>query len=158
MAHHRSIVLLLEKGIYSSAFALLRPLIDAVYRGLWISQVASEEEVIKVFNTEYKFNQKTYELINEIDKYNNTDIFHKRYKQISPFLHGMTHGGIEQLTRQFSRNEDFIEPSFSEGDLVNIIKHSNSHMAIVLIDYSSYQNDDELKTFGNKILSNKGLE
>ena len=40
--HRSSINFLLEKAIYSSGFALQRPLIDAVYRGIWVSECAND--------------------------------------------------------------------------------------------------------------------
>ena len=151
--HHSSIILLLEKGIYSSAFALLRPLIDSIFRGLWVSLVASEEEIEKIYCTEYKFETKTYKYIKEIDKYNLTSTFHDEYKQIAPFLHDMTHGGIEQLSRQFSEKGDFIQSNFSENDLKNLINHINTYMAIFLYDYNRYQTDNELESLAKQILN-----
>lgn len=155
LSHYSAIILLLEKGIYSSAFALLRPLIDSVYRGLWVSQIANTDELDKIFNTEeYKF-KNTYKLVKTIDKENNTNVFYKRYSQVESFLHGMVHGGIEQLTRQFSKNGDFIEPNFAEDDLLNLINHINAHLAIFLLDYNRYQKDNDLETLGKEILNIK---
>jgi hypothetical protein len=151
--HHCAIISLLEKGIYSSSFALLRPLIDAIYRGLWVSQVASEEEIEKIYSTEYKFETSTFKYVDKIDKENNTNVFHKRYKQMAPFLHDMTHCGIGQLARQFSENGDFIQSNFSENDLKNLINHINAHIAIFLYDYNRYQTDNELESLAKKILN-----
>lgn len=67
----------------------------------------------------------------------------------------MVHGGIEQLTRQFSKNGDFIEPNFAEDDLLNLINHINAHLAIFLLDYNRYQKDNDLETLGKEILNIK---
>jgi len=149
--HHNAIVLLLEKGIYSSSFTLLRPLIDSVYRGLWSSQIATENEINEIFDTKYKF-KNTYKLIKDIDEKNNTNTFYNRYNQVESFLHGMTHGGIEQLIRQFSKNGDFVEPTFSKKDLLNLVNHINAYIAIFLIDYNKYHTDDRLKNIAYDML------
>ena len=152
--HHCAIISLLEKGIYSSAFALLRPLIDSIYRGLWVSQVASEEEIGKIYSTEYKFETKTYKYVDKIDKENNTNVFHERYKQMAPFLHDMTHGGIEQLSRQFDK-EGSVFVSFSDKDLSSLLNNANVLISRLLIEYDKFQDDNTLKKLGEEIIRNK---
>lgn len=43
--HHHAIVALLEIGLYSSGFALLRSAFEAYVRGEWVRSVASDEQV-----------------------------------------------------------------------------------------------------------------
>ncbi len=153
--HHSSIILLVEKGVYSSAFALLRPLFESVYRGLWVSMVATDEELEKIYNEEYKFSPQLWKYAEDIDEKNETNTFHKRLKQKASFLNGMTHGGIEQLVRQFSQNGNFVQPSFSDSDLRVLLKDINALIGIFLINYSNYQSDNKLEVLGHKILGNQ---
>jgi len=43
--HHRAITALLEKNIHASAFALSRPLYEALLKGLWLSYCAPEHKL-----------------------------------------------------------------------------------------------------------------
>jgi hypothetical protein len=43
--HHHAIILLLEKGLCASAFALVRPAFEAYIRGAWLAFCANEDMV-----------------------------------------------------------------------------------------------------------------
>lgn len=45
--HHSSILILLsnQPALEATAMALLRPLLEATYRGIWVSRCASDEQV-----------------------------------------------------------------------------------------------------------------
>ena len=48
--HHHAIILLLEKGLCASAFALVRPAFEAYVRGEWLALCADEEGVSRFLN------------------------------------------------------------------------------------------------------------
>ncbi len=76
LEHFSSILQLIEMKMYSSAFALLRPLLDAVYRAIWFNLVSSADELEKFNKGSYE-PKKTWELAKEIDKKEGDDTFHK---------------------------------------------------------------------------------
>ena len=41
--HHLAIAMLLESGLYASAFALTRPMYEATVKGVWLAHCATEE-------------------------------------------------------------------------------------------------------------------
>jgi hypothetical protein len=152
MQHHHSISLLVENKLYSSAFALLRPLFDAVYRGTWISLAASDDE-IENFSIDKDFEFKnTYKLAKDIDKKINVTTFHDVYKQNSPLLHGMTHGGIEQIGRQFDKDGDTIQTTFDNEALFALLNSSNVSLGMILLAFGDVEEDELLINLAHKII------
>src|SRR5208282_1701666 len=45
--HHEAISLLLRSGLVGSGFALLRPVVEILVRGVWITTCATESQVTK---------------------------------------------------------------------------------------------------------------
>jgi hypothetical protein len=50
LEHHAAILLLLHSGMAGSAFALTRPVTEAVVRGVWLTACATDAEVMKFVN------------------------------------------------------------------------------------------------------------
>lgn len=153
--HHCSIIALIENQLYSSAYALLRPIIEAVYRGTWLTFVASDED-IEHFTTGlgFKFNP-TWKLAKEIDEVIEGETFHTVYNSNAPLLNGMTHGGIEQIGKQFGEDGNFIELNFEDQDVSELLKVSNANVGVILLSYSLFQKDKELTKLAKDIISGK---
>jgi len=47
LEHHAAILLLLLSGMTGSAFALTRPVTEAVVRGVWLTACATDAQVMK---------------------------------------------------------------------------------------------------------------
>lgn len=152
--HHSSIILLVERNVYSSAFALLRPLFESVYRGIWFSIVSNDDELEKFCKKiNYKFKPiKT--LAKEIDEKEGRKAFVTVCEKILEFLHGMTHGGIGQISRQFDK-EGSVFVSFSDKDLSSLLNNANVLISRLLIEYDKFQDDNTLKKLGEEIIRNK---
>lgn len=100
--HHRSIAILAEMERFASAFALLRPAMDALMRGYWLSHHATEVEVRNVL--EGGDPPSTTRLIEILEQggsvlpINFAQRFHQRnWTAMCDF----THTGIRQIARQF---------------------------------------------------------
>ena len=155
LEHFGSILQLIEMKMYSSAFALLRPLFDSAYRAIWFNIIASGDE-LKKFTTDIAYKVKeTWKLAKEIDKKEGSDIFHKICDKNLNLLHDMTHGGINQISRQFSEDERFVRVTFLDNEIVALFNGANGLLAMILITYNDFQDDDLLKELGNDILKNK---
>lgn len=150
--HYLSIFLLAkESTYYSSAFALIRPLIDAVYRAIWLMKVATDNQVEKINNNEKQF-MTTQELSKKIDRKfhelkenkgeEQFDIFHNRYNKNSQVLHGLTHGGMEQIHKQLK--DGIIYPAFTEEDLVGLLSEATVNYVLLLIIYGEFNKNKEL--------------
>lgn len=159
MQHHSSIILLIENNLSSSAAALGRPLLEACYRGTWFELVC-DDEIAKKFNEgEYQL-KLTYILAKEIDQYIeqdetndvDTSIFHHIYEQNSSTLHGMTHGGMEQIGRQLSEDGETIISTFSDEALVELLISSNSLLAMTLLAFGKNIDDRTLISIARKLI------
>ncbi|MEZ4694083.1 MAG: hypothetical protein R2837_08870 [Aliarcobacter sp.] len=154
LEHFSAILELIEMKMYSSAFTLLRPLLDAVYRAIWFNLVSLTDELKKFNNGSYE-PKKTWELAKEIDKKEGDDTFHKVCERNLKFLNDMTHGGIHQITRQFSEDGRFVCATFSEDAIITLLNGAKGLISMILITYNNFQDDDLLKELGNEILRNK---
>ena len=155
LAHFNSILQLIEMKMYSSAFALLRPLFDSAYRAIWFNLIASDDE-LKKFSTDTTYKVKeTWKLAKEIDKKEGSDTFHKVCDKNLNLLHDMTHGGINQIARQFSEDGRFVCTTFSEDEIIALLNGAKGLISMILITYNNFQDDDLLKELGNEILKNK---
>lgn len=160
MQHHNSIIVLVENDILSSAAALARPLLEACYRGHWFALVA-DDSIIDQFNEGVDIfrSKPTYLLAKEIDEYLETHneeidkgVFHAIYQNNSPILHGMTHGGMEQIGRQFSEDGTKIKPTFSDAELIELIQSSDTHLAMTLLSFSYTCNNSKLSEIAHSLI------
>ena len=154
LEHFSSILQLIEMKMYSSAFTLLRPLLDAVYRAIWFNLVSSTDELKEFNKGSYKPDQ-TRKLAKEIDEKEGSDTFHKVCDKNLNLLHDMTHGGINQIARQFSEDGRFVCTTFSEDEIIALLNGAKGLISMILITYNNFQDDDLLKELGNEILKNK---
>ncbi len=149
--HHSSIVLLIEKNLHSSAGALFRPLVEATYRGIWFALIASDKQ-IEDFNAKKLKLKRTHELAKDIDKKIEGKTFHYILKHNSPIMNGMTHGGIEQIWRQFSEKDRTIIPSFKDEELIELIHASSMNLSIMLLYFGMNIKNEELTSFARKLI------
>lgn len=156
--HHSSIIILIENKEPSSAAALARPILEACYRGNWVAVLADSEECDKINTIEYKWKQ-TWDIAKQVDEYlmkQNTlipsKIFHSIYKQNAPILNGFTHGGIEQLSRQFSKDGTQIIPTFDDMELVELLNSSNTHLAMTMLAFAFNEDNHQLAQIAQKVI------
>lgn len=102
--HYSSITYLLGEERYdfaTSAFALVRPIIDSAFRGVWIANFATDEEInLSLTPTGYKVFEKVkpvmlYDLMKE--RFNIDDALQSHFKKDWQSVHGFVHTGTEQL-------------------------------------------------------------
>jgi uncharacterized protein DUF6988 len=111
--HHGAILLLIRSGKVGSAFALARPVIEGMYRGLWINFCATDEQLQKFDETdELPLTMK--ELADEIDTKYLADGFFANLKQRSwKALCSYAHNGMLQLARRFTGHQ--LKPAYTEA-------------------------------------------
>lgn len=114
--HHDAIILLTERAIYGSAFALLRLIFEAYVRGSWLQLCASETDLDKFEND--KLERDFASLISDLEK---PDAFRvgvlSRAKQDSwGLLNSFTHSGYHHVRRRYT--ESAIEANYPEHDIV----------------------------------------
>jgi hypothetical protein len=120
--HHRSIILLIERNLFSSACTLMRPLFEAYVKGEWFSHCAEEKD----FNALRKDNfQKTFGLmITEIDKNKGSKLSVPKGHYWGT-LNSFTHSGAALLSRKY--NEDSITNNHDDKLLKSLLDFSANY-------------------------------
>jgi hypothetical protein len=113
----KGIVLLLSKEIHSPAFALMRPLVEAVVRE-HIALVGSDDEVRKIRTDRFKVN---YDRDGErLDKlFNSGSLFKDFLRTSRDMLHSLTHSGTAQLQRRW--DGDVLGSGFSDEQILALL-------------------------------------
>jgi hypothetical protein len=115
--HHRGVLCLLWNKLFGSAFALVRPLVEATVRA-HVVIMGSEEDLRKLRNDEYRTNFRT--VGKEIDGFFGTDDWFDTFlKRAKNALHSYTHAGLSQLGRRFAGND--VTPSYSDEEIIDTI-------------------------------------
>ncbi|MGR9035159.1 MAG: DUF6988 family protein [Gammaproteobacteria bacterium] len=122
--HHIGIAALLRSRINGSAFALVRPLFETFVRGAWLRHCATDNEIEKYISDRLvkKFN----EIIEEVDSLDGfkDGMLSGLKKNAWISMNSYTHGGILQASHRTSGS--YIEPNFTEEEIVEVIKVSGS--------------------------------
>jgi hypothetical protein len=130
--HQESVLLLAMHNNAGSAAALVRPIVEGAFRGLWINLPATEEEV-KKFNEHDKIELTFGELANALDTaYGMGDFFHNFKTQTWKHLNSYTHGGMHQIGRRFVKHE--VANNYSEGEIYEITTTVTT-MVILLVSF-----------------------
>lgn len=103
--HHKSCVLLVEEGLFGSAASLMRPSLDAYFRGLWLQWAEGPE--LQRFQ-EGKDSLEPQRFIKQLVQRSNV----RRYGELLPLweqskktLHGHVHHGYQSLVRRSGQYE-----------------------------------------------------
>lgn len=131
--HHGAILYLLKSGRFDgSAFALVRPLVDAAYRAHWLYSCAKPEIIARIKKGEDVY-PGLINMATEIEKKVNAD---GMFASIAPYintLHGYTHGGLEQLGRRFDATGLEVRPNYSDGEKVEVVNATTAHLTALAI-------------------------
>lgn len=122
LEHFGSIILLVRGGMVGSAAALIRPQYEALIRGLYFQDCASDIKVESFVNG--KDPVSLYKMVESIEKsfaVENNPIS-SIYEDLKNRMHSFTHGGIEQIERRFT-NEELVN-SFQEKETIKLIQLS----------------------------------
>jgi hypothetical protein len=115
--YSKGIVCLLANKFHSPAFALMRPLVEAVTRE-HIVLVGSEDEVKKIRNDRFKVNY--YKDGARIDKVlGSGSLFEGFLKGSQDILHSLTHSGTAQLQNRWDGDE--LGSGFSDGRILALL-------------------------------------
>ena len=128
---HRAILILLDRGLYGSAFALLRPVIEAWLR-IHLVVSGTEAEFIRIKDDTYRTDFAA--VATQLDEAFGLAFFEKSlHKNVRDALHSYAHAGTFQVARRFTGTQ--ISPSHSDGEQLNVIEASTTavFMATVLL-------------------------
>lgn len=123
--HHSGIIILLSNTppLQSSAFALLRPLAEATFRGFWVARCASEDKVKNILTGEKK-QIDTCTIVRELLEAAGQGGKHEGfYQRVWPNLSAYTHTYEESLA-PWLRAQD-IDPKFTDEELTSLLTRAS---------------------------------
>ncbi len=132
--HHAAIAVLVERGLYASAFALSRALYEATVKGLWLSYCADESRAEK-----YARGQELPALGELIEDLSRAELLplvqahlgnvKRRYwKALSSFAHA----GHSQVQRWLSPTG--VEPAYSEAEVREVIDFTAFFSVVAMLE------------------------
>jgi hypothetical protein len=142
--HQEAFLLLVMREMVGSAFALGRPIVEGMYRGLWLNVCATDEE-LKRFNERDEIRLTLAEIAEAIDPAHNAgDLFRDLKKRSWKALNSYTHTGMLQIGRRFTKHE--VVNSYSEGEIYEMTTTLTTCVLILISRFLAKQNHpDEAK-------------
>lgn len=131
LEHAASILHLIDRCRYASAFALVRCEFECFVRGAWIHHRATDDE-IEQFVEKDEIKPKMWRLIEALEQhppFEDKLLSNVKEKAWAP-MNGYTHGGIHQVSRRLVG--DFIEPAFEDEALLEVMQFAGI-MALVAL-------------------------
>lgn len=105
MEHHLSLAMLAQHGRYSSAYALLRPLYEAAYRGWWTAFFATDEQLANLEAGRAPKFETVIKALNKGGPGVAPGQFAATHSMGWESFCDYTHGGMRQLSRWFDLNK-----------------------------------------------------
>jgi len=117
--HANAIIVLIENNIYSSAYALVRPLFEGFVRATWLLNCATYDDIELLIEKD-KFRKAFGEMLECIEKKKAWPKTLAKAKQNAwNAMHSYTHGGLHQISRKIKSAS--IEPVIDEEEIDEII-------------------------------------
>lgn len=117
--HANAIIVLIEKRIYSSAYALVRPLFEGFVRATWLLNCATNDEMELLVEKD-KFKKSFGEMLECIERKKDWPKTLAKAKESSwKAMHSYTHGGLHQISRKIKAST--IEPVIDNEEIDEII-------------------------------------
>jgi hypothetical protein len=120
LEHHEAILLLIKTKLFGSAFALVRPLIETMLRGLWINALATASQIEEASQDKDIFPAMS-QMLAEIDQTYATGAFFQSFKGSNwAAMCSYAHSGARQIARRFTKGE--VKPRYSDGEILEVLK------------------------------------
>jgi hypothetical protein len=130
--HHAAIDLLIKEGLFVSAFALVRPLAETVYRAAWVNACATPQQLEQlVTDDDFGFPN---DMTERADAAYATDGFFKKIKKSSwKSMCSYAHSGLLQVQRQHGAEDVSIGSNYSEAEILEVLKGTTAFLVILTI-------------------------
>ena len=125
---HRGVLCLLSHKFFGSAFALVRPIVEALVRA-HVVIMGSEEDLRELREDEYRTNLATVGKEIDASFYRTENFFENFLNGARKALHSYTHAGTLQLCRRFSGTD--LMPNYTEEDIIEAIWTTTSAVFMV---------------------------
>src|SRR5438132_634256 len=136
--HHEAVLMLIMHDMIGSAFALARPIVEGMYRGLWINVCATDAEIERFMNKD-EIKPTIAELATAIDEgYRAEGFFLNLKKRSWDALNSYTHPGMLQLGRRFTKHE--VKPSYTDGQIFELTMALTTSVLLLISRFFAKQN------------------
>ncbi len=133
--HFISITILIEKKLYSSAFALIRVMFDSMVRALSMYHTYSDEEIESIYDSDnWKFD-KTVIMCKKLDEIYGDNFFEEVRFRAYGGMCDYTHTGAVQIARNFNQDKGTIELDFSDDLILDTLQGTHRLMKIFSLTY-----------------------
>jgi hypothetical protein len=124
---HKSILLSIRSGFHGSAFALVRPVVEALIRS-HVALLGSDDDVRLLRSDEYRVNFGT--IGPWIDREFRMDNFFTNFlAKARDALHSFTHSGLSQVSRRFDGHN--LTPRYKDDEIIEVIRATTSAVWMV---------------------------
>ncbi len=161
--HAKAIIVLSENGIFSSAYALARPMFECFVRAVWVQYCSSKEKLEQIREND-DFPRQLGVMIEAIEKQTEWPKgLSSMKKLLLNNMHSYTHGGIQLAARRFAGNNLVHLPNKDEVNALLRMVSIISFLAFTeIIKISGTPNKDHFteviyKEIEEKILNNNNL-
>jgi hypothetical protein len=127
LEHHDAIWLLAKCRLNGSAFAMVRPVFDTMFRAFWINKVATEQQIEQATRDELGFPLEKILVEIKRDYFSDRppeeaelfDSFLQLIKDAWSAMCSFTHSGTLPIRRRFTGDE--LKPNYSEGAIAEAL-------------------------------------
>jgi hypothetical protein len=133
--HHAALMMLIRQGLTGSAFALLRSLVEIMYRGVWIVTAASANEVRR-FVEKDEIRLTMAEMAEATDKACNIDFFLKFKKKAWEGMNSYAHTGLLQLGRRFKSQQ--LAPAYTNEEISQLISIATGTIVMLVRPFLAF--------------------
>ncbi len=153
LEHHGAILLLLRSGFVGSAFALARSVTEILYRGVWFTVCATDEQV-KQFLKNDRIDLTVAQLSAGIDAACGLDYFAELKKQTWNVLNSYAHTGMLQVGRRFDGKK--LAPSYTDVEQVELLRVITSCILMLVRPFLANQGLESAKEIDKLMLRRSG--
>ncbi|RJX33044.1 MAG: hypothetical protein C4516_03095 [Oxalobacter sp.] len=120
--HHNAILILLSRNppLEATSFALLRPLVESVIRGLWLSHAATDAQINEYVRSGTKLDMAS--MMKSLDEEIGLNSYKGLYQKNWSILSAYTHTGELQVQRWLTTAH--VEPKYSEQAVSELVELS----------------------------------
>ena len=136
LEHQRSIIVLVENGLYGSASTLLRSLFESYIKGMWFFHCSSQNDIEKLRKD--KFQVGFGKLIEDIENEVGEGVL-KAKKELWNTLNSLTHSGAAQVSRRISNSE--IKSNYTDAFLRDTLKLANNYALLSACQIAKISNN-----------------
>ena len=140
--HHQAIVLLLDEGLFSSAFALMRCQFEAYVRGAWLGTVATEADVERADRDKFPSFEVMVNALEDGDalpKNSVTKVKNDSWK----VLNSLTHTGEAQRNNRLT--VEGLGHRYSDQQIHQALHSANSIAYFVTLEFARLGENVELR-------------